>query len=61
MVGFLMIGLINVLFSGYSKTVLVNKPKTIVLLYHDYLRNGFSHHYHLGESTFICRGVRSDF
>ena len=26
-----------------------------------YLRNGFSHHYHLGESTFIIRGVRSDF
>ena len=26
-----------------------------------YLMNGFSHHYHLGESTFIFRGVRSDF
>ena len=26
-----------------------------------YLPNGFSHHYQLGESTFVFRGVRSDF
>ena len=26
-----------------------------------YLTNGFSHHYYLEESTFIFRGVRSDF
>ena len=26
-----------------------------------YLTNGFSHYYHLGESTFIFRGVRCDF
>ena len=26
-----------------------------------YLTNAFSHHYQLGESTFIFRGVRSDF
>ena len=26
-----------------------------------YLTNGFSHHYHLDESTFIFRGVRSNF
>ena len=26
-----------------------------------YLTNGFSHHYQLAESTFIFRGVRSDF
>ena len=26
-----------------------------------YLTNGFSHHYHLGESTFIFRGIRGDF
>ena len=26
-----------------------------------YMTNGFSHHYHLEESTFIFRGVRSDF
>ena len=26
-----------------------------------YLTNGFSHHYQLDESTFIFRGVRSDF
>ena len=26
-----------------------------------YLTNGVSHHYHLGESTFIFRGISSDF
>ena len=26
-----------------------------------YLTNGFSHHYHLGESTFMFRGIRSNF
>ena len=26
-----------------------------------YFTNGFSHHYHLGESIFIFRGIRSDF
>ena len=26
-----------------------------------YLTNGLSHHYQLGDSTFIFRGVRSDF
>ena len=26
-----------------------------------YLTHGFSHHYQLDESTFIFRGVRSDF
>ena len=29
--------------------------------FNPYLTNGFSHHYHLGESTLIFRGVRSDF
>ena len=29
--------------------------------FNPYLTNGFSHRYHLGESTFIFRGVRSDF
>ena len=28
--------------------------------FNPYLTNGFSHHYQLGESTFIFRGVRSD-
>ena len=31
------------------------------LTFNPYLTNGFSHHYLLGESTFIFRGVRSDF
>ena len=30
-------------------------------LFNPYLTNGFSHHYQLDESTFISRGVRSDF
>ena len=34
---------------------------TIGKILNPYLTNGFSHHYHLGESTFIFRGVRSDF
>ena len=29
--------------------------------FNPYLTNGFSHHYHLGESTISFRGVRSDF
>ena len=29
--------------------------------FNPYLTNGFSHHYQLDESTFILRGVRSDF
>ena len=29
--------------------------------FNPYLTNGFSHRYHLGESTFFFRGFRSDF
>ena len=29
--------------------------------FNPYLTNGFSHHYHSGQSTFIFRGVKSDF
>ena len=29
--------------------------------FNPYLTNGFSHYYHLGESTFIFGGIRSDF
>ena len=29
--------------------------------FNPYLTNGFSHHYHLGQSTLIIRGIRSDF
>ena len=29
--------------------------------FNPYLTNGFSHHYQLGESTFIFKGARSDF
>ena len=30
-------------------------------IFNPYLTNGFPHHYQLDESTFIFRGVRSDF
>ena len=36
-------------------------PDIALLVLNPYLTNGFSHHYQLGESTFIYRGVRSDF
>ena len=29
--------------------------------FNPYLTNGFPHHCHLGDSTFMFRGVRSDF
>ena len=32
-----------------------------LLFINPYLTNGFAHRYHLGESTFIFRGIRSDF
>ena len=41
----------------------ISTPKIEVgkTLFNPYLTNGFSHRDHLGESTFILRGVRSDF
>ena len=30
-------------------------------MFNPYLTNGFSHHYHLGESTFILRDIGNDF
>ena len=33
---------------------------SIKFLFNPFLTNEFSHHYQLGESTFIFRGVRSD-
>ena len=30
-------------------------------VFNPYLTNGFSHYYHLGQSTFIIRDIRSDF
>ena len=32
-----------------------------ILQFNPFLMNGFSHHYHLGVSTFILRDIRSDF
>ena len=37
-------------------------PQYILMLgFNPYLTNGFSHHYHLGESTSVLRGIRCDF
>ena len=47
-----------------SKEVLYPSLKEIndkVKYLNPYLTNGLSHHYHLGESTFIYRGSISDF
>ena len=41
--------------------VLIRLDANNVLRLNPYLTNGFSHHYQLGESTFIFRGVRSKF
>ena len=32
----------------------------VLIVINPYLTNGFSHHYHLGESILIFRDVRSD-
>ena len=47
-----------------SKYIHFNRTCPQRLLSHCFnpdLTNGFSHRSHLGESTFIVRGVRSDF
>ena len=31
------------------------------IMFNPYLTNGFSHCYHMDDSTFIFRGIRSDF
>ena len=46
-------------YKSGKKTEVCSSLKTFYL--NPYLTNGFSHHYHLGEYTFIIRGVRSDF
>ena len=51
-------------FDVHDHLQIRTKEKQINLFYlliNPYLMNGFSHHYHLGESTFIFGGVRSDF
>ena len=45
-----------------ERTVRREPPVVLVVSeINPYLMNGFSHHYQLGESTFIFRGLRSDF
>ena len=34
---------------------------SICLYFNPFLTNGFSHHYHLGEPTFVFKGIRSEF
>ena len=43
------------------RTEVVDPCSLWKMLINLYLTNGFSHHYHLEESTFSFRGVRSDF
>ena len=45
----------------YSINYLSSEQQDNVKALNPYLTNGFSHHYQLGESTFIFRDVRSDF
>ena len=33
----------------------------LIRTFNPYLTNGFSHHYQLGESIFVLRGIRCDF
>ena len=42
-------------------SIITRSQLQLKLLFNPYLTNEFSHHYQLGESTFIFRGVRSDF
>ena len=46
--------------SLHNKIILRETPALSDLL-NPHLTNRVSHHYHLGQSTFIFRGVRSDF
>ena len=54
-----------IMTSENVRQIQTNKPNHDIVLYkknlNPYLTNGFSHRYHLGESTFIFRDVRSDF
>ena len=64
-------GLNPVIFYKIALNIDLSKVSILVYLteftletvcsFNPYLTNGFSHHYQLGESTFIFRGVRSDF
>ena len=50
--------LIAKIYIGWAQTTLLHVH---VNLFNLYLTNGFSHHYHFGETTLIFRDVRSDF
>ena len=47
--------------SNIDARSLLTSPISILIQFYPNLANGFSQHYQLGESTFIFRGVRSDF
>ena len=44
-----------------DEAIVAETDTGIPFLIYPYLTNGFSHQYQLGESTFISRGVRSEF
>ena len=39
----------------------MNVKGSLMTFINPYLTNGFSNHYHLGESTFVFRSIRCDF
>ena len=49
------------LYAGDDKVKNHTLIRTFMGSLNPYLTYGFSRHYHLGESTFFFRGVRSDF
>ena len=51
----------NFLFAHAKSVFALGNPILLKHEFNPYLTNGFSHHYQLGESTSIFRGVRSDF
>ena len=48
-------------FLFYFDNSMLKEVTVILCFINPYLTNGFFHHYQLDESTFIFRGVRSDF
>ena len=56
--------IIEFLFSGRfgkEENISCLMVSTLYSYSNSYLTNGFSHHYHLGVSTFILRDIGSDF
>ena len=46
---------------GHYNTEFQSVDECLINRFNPYLTNGFAHHYHLDESTFVFRGVGCDF